>query len=64
MAELYPNVKAFLQKKNKRLVKSGIITKKGKFGFIKVNKSNCKNFSQNFFLDKYSKIEISNQEDS
>ena len=33
-------------------------------GFIKVNKSNCKNFSKNFFLDKYSKIEISNQEDS
>ena len=33
-------------------------------GFIKVNKSNCKNFSKNYFLDKHSKIEISNQEDS
>ncbi|MDC3099646.1 hypothetical protein OA434_00115 [Candidatus Pelagibacter sp.] len=33
-------------------------------GFIKVNKSNCKNFSKNHFLDKHSKIEISNQEDS
>ena len=33
-------------------------------GFIKVNKSNCKKFSKNYFLDKHSKIEISNQGDS
>ena len=33
-------------------------------GFIKVNKSNCTDFSKSIFLDKNSKIEISNQEDS
>ena len=33
-------------------------------GFIKVNKSNCTDFSKSIFLDKNSKIEISIQENS